>query len=158
MINLAISLMWGAGELIISLGAITAFSFLICYGFGAVMEPQEGRFDDVDFEATPKEHTASIFMAAMLCGFHITFVFFGLPLFGHATDPFFLRLIYSCAIIAALTTGVAIGTIIIYMAIPLVRYCCAGLVRLIRRTPAEKDLEAQAESQVFIIDEKSEKE
>ena len=111
--NIAMTLIWGAAELLISLGLITAFSFMVCYGFGAVMEQNNSSIDDESESYVPsKENTASIFMSAMLSGFHVTFVFFGLPLFGHATESFVMRLIYSTAIIAALTTGVALSTIL----------------------------------------------
>lgn len=149
--SLSMSLMWGAAELLISIGFITAFSFVVCYGFGAIMESKETCYDE---DAPSKENTASVFMSAMLSGFHITFVFFGLPLFGHAADSFAMRLIYSIAIIAALTTGVAVGTIVIYLAIPAVRSCCNNIVRIIRKTPAEQDIEAQVESQAFLDEKK----
>lgn len=151
--SLAMALMWGAAELLISIGFISAFSFIVCYGFGAIMEPKDTSYGESD--APSKENTASIFMAAMLSGFHITFVFFGLPLFGHAADSFAMRLIYSIAVIAALTTGVALGTIVIYLAIPAVRACCTKLVSLIGKTPAEQDIEAQTENEAF-LDEKKE--
>lgn len=154
--NIAMTLLWGAAELLISVGFITAFSFIVCYGFGAIMEPQQTTFDDESDDVPSKENTASIFMSAMLSGFHITFVFFGLPLFGHAADSFVMRLIYSIAIIAALTTGVALGTIVIYLSIPAVRSCCNGVARLFRKTPTQdsQDLEAQHEHVPFLDEKK----
>ncbi|KAI4727538.1 hypothetical protein E4T49_04711 [Aureobasidium sp. EXF-10728] len=154
--NLAMTLVWGAAELLLSLGFITAFSFMVCYGFGAAMESKDTAFDDdAESDVPSKENTASIFMSAMLSGFHVTFVFFGLPLFGHATDSFVMRLIYSTAIIAALTTGVALSTIVVYLVAPVVSSCWNGIARPFRKTPArdQQDIEAQHESET-LLDEK----
>jgi hypothetical protein len=152
--TISMALMWGAAELLISIGFITAFSFVICYGFGAIMEPKEAAFDQA--ETPSKENTASIFMSAMLSGFHTTFVFFGLPLFGHAVDSFAMRLIYSLAIVAAITTGVAVGTIFVYLAIPAILSCFGGAGRLVRRIPTttEQDIEAQHERMCFLDEKK----
>jgi len=153
--NLAMTLIWGAAELLISLGFITAFSFMVCYGFGAVMGPKDTPVDD-ESDVPSKENTAAIFMSAMLSGFHTTFVFFGLPLFGHATESFVMRLIYSTAIIAALTTAVALSTILVYLVAPIVSSCWSGVVRCFRKTPAEdqQDIEAQHEREAFLDEKK----
>ncbi|CAD0110949.1 unnamed protein product [Aureobasidium uvarum] len=154
--NLAMTLIWGTAELLLSLSFITAFSFMVCYGFGAAMDPKETTFeDDSESDIPSKENTASILMSAMLSGFHVTFVFFGLPLFGHATDSFVMRLIYSTAIIAALTTAVALSTIVAYLVAPIVSSCWNGVARLFRKIPAQdqQDLEAQHENET-LLDEK----
>jgi len=152
--NLAMTLVWGAAELLISLGFITAFSFMVCYGFGAVMESKDTPIDD-DSDVPSKENTAAIFMSAMLSGFHTTFVFFGLPLFGH-NESFAMRLIYSTAIIAALTTGVALSTIVVYLVAPVISSGWSGLTRCIRKTPAkdQQDIEAQYEQEAFLDEKK----
>ncbi|KAI5247602.1 hypothetical protein E4T43_01968 [Aureobasidium subglaciale] len=154
--NLAMTLIWGAAELLISIGFITAFSFMVCYGFGACMEPQQTAIDEPESELPSKENTASIFMSAMLSGFHVTFVFFGLPLFGHAADSFVMRLIYSTAIISALTTGVALSTIVVYLVAPAISACWNGITRCFRKTPAQdqQDIEAQHESEAFLDEKK----
>lgn len=159
--NLAMTLIWGAAELLLSIGIITAFSFMVCHGFGAAMDPRGAQVDEDDESDVPsKENTASIFMSAMLSGFHVTFVFFGLPLFGHATESFVMRLIYSTAIIAALTTAVALSTIIFYLLAPVVSACWNGIFRLFRKTPAqdEQDIEAQHEREAFLDEKKLEPE
>ncbi|CAD0098457.1 unnamed protein product [Aureobasidium mustum] len=159
--NLAMTLIWGAAELLLSIGFITAFSFMVCYGFGAAMDPKGVQADDDDESDVPsKENTASIFMSAMLSGFHVTFVFFGLPLFGHATESFVMRLIYSTAIIAALTTAVALSTIVFYLLAPVVSACWRGITGLFRKTPAqdEQDIEAQHEREAFLDEKKLESE
>jgi len=152
--NLAMTLVWGAAELLISLGFITAFSFMVCYGFGAVMESKDTPIDD-DSDVPSKENTAAIFMSAMLSGFHTIFVFFGLPLFGH-NESFAMRLIYSTAIIAALTTGVALSTIVVYLVAPVISSGWSGLTRCIRKTPAkdQQDIEAQYEQEAFLDEKK----
>jgi uncharacterized membrane protein YeiB len=154
--NLAMTLIWGAAELLISLSFITAFSFMVCYGFGAVMESKDTPIVDDESDVPSKENTATIFMSAMLSGFHTTFVFFGLPLFGHATESFVMRLIYSTAIIAALTTGVAISTIVVYLVAPVVSSCWNGVVRCIGKNPAQdqQDIEAQHEQEAFLDEKK----
>jgi hypothetical protein len=153
--NLAMTLIWGAAELLISLGFIIAFSFIVCYGFGAVMESKDTPVDD-ESDVPSKENTAAIVMSAMLSGFHVTFVFFGLPLFGHATESFVMRLIYSTAIIAALTTGVALSMIIVYLVAPVVSSCWSGMIRCVRKTPAQdqQDIEAQHEREAFLDEKK----
>jgi hypothetical protein len=153
--NLAMTAIWGAAELLVSIGFITAFSFMVCYGFGAVMESKDTPIVDEDSDVPSKENTAAIFMSAMLSGFHTTFVFFGLPLFGH-TESFAMRLIYSTAIIAALTTGVALSTIVVYLVAPVVSSCWSGLTRCIRKTPAkdQQDIEAQHEQEAFLDEKK----
>ncbi|KAH0294829.1 hypothetical protein M436DRAFT_82258 [Aureobasidium namibiae CBS 147.97] len=153
--NLAMTFIWGAAELLISLGFITAFSFMVCYGFGAVMEPKDTPVDD-ESDVPSKENTAALFMSAMLSGFHTTFVFFGLPLFGHATESFVMRLIYSTAIIAALTTAVALSTILVYLVAPIVSSCWSGVARRFRKTPAQdqQDIEAQHEREAFLDEKK----
>ncbi|KAG9856342.1 hypothetical protein KCU98_g1928, partial [Aureobasidium melanogenum] len=158
--NLAMTLIWGAAELLLSIGIITAFSFMVCYGFGAAMDPMGAQVDDDESDVPSKENTASIFMSAMLSGFHVTFVFFGLPLFGHATESFVMRLIYSTAIIAALTTAVALSTIIFYLIAPVVSTCWNGIFGLLRKTPAqdEQDIEAQHEREAFLDEKKLEPE
>ncbi|KAG9699402.1 hypothetical protein KCU95_g1722, partial [Aureobasidium melanogenum] len=158
--NLAMTLIWGAAELLLSVGIITAFSFMVCYGFGAAMDPKGVQVEDEESDVPSKENTASIFMSAMLSGFHVTFVFFGLPLFGHATESFVMRLIYSTAIIAALTTAVALSTIVFYLIAPVVSACWNGVSRLFRKTPVqdEQDIEAQHEREAFLDEKKVEPE
>jgi hypothetical protein len=67
-----------------------------------------------------------------------------------------MRLIYSTAIIAALTTGVAISTIVVYLVAPVVSSCWNGVVRCIRKTPAQdqQDIEAQHEQEAFLDEKK----
>ncbi|KAH0161114.1 hypothetical protein KCU67_g6460, partial [Aureobasidium melanogenum] len=158
--NLAMTLIWGAAELLLSIGFVTVFSFMVCYGFGAAMDPNSAQVDDDESDVPSKENTASIFMSAMLSGFHVTFVFFGLPLFGHATESFVMRLIYSTAIIAALTTAVALSTIVFYLIALVVAACWNGVSRLFRKTPAqdEQDIEAQHERKAFLDEKKLEPE
>ncbi|KAI5206709.1 hypothetical protein E4T39_02324 [Aureobasidium subglaciale] len=158
--NLAMTLIWGAAELLVSIGFVTAFSFMVCYGFGACMEPKPTTTTESESKSESdlpsKENTASILMSAMLSGFHVTFVFFGLPLFGHAADSFVMRLIYSTAIISALTTGVALSTIVLYLSAPVVSACWNGITRCFRKTPArdQQDIEAQHESEAFLDEKK----
>jgi len=144
--SVGLSLLWGSVELIISMGAITAFSHLLCFAAALSMptsqqQQQQQTYIDLieeDDQASSKEKTCALVLSALLSGLHVVVVFFMLPLFRLGGESFPLKNLYSIALLAAGTTGLVVCVIIVCLLVPVGKACA----RFVAGGAKEKDVEA----------------
>lgn len=151
----ALSFLWGSVELIISMGAITAFSHLLCFAAAlslpATKQPNYPDLLDADEAASTAEKTCALILSALLSGLHVVVVFFMLPLFRLGGESFPIKNLYSIALLAAGTTGMVVGVIVVCLLVPVGKAFCRMLVGGTR----ERDVEAlrcQEEEQKGFLD------
>lgn len=161
MAGLTSSLMWDSIEIIISIAAIAAYSFVISHAAGLVLRGEQSLGHTNDPDVPRKEQTATYLLTGFLGGIHMVMIFFGLPLLGHGSDSILMRALFSCAILVAVTTGLIIGGIIVYLFLPALTACCSSILRCIRCSSKALDIEATTggfgdeESQVQLLEKMS---
>ncbi|GAB7355676.1 hypothetical protein MBLNU459_g6380t2 [Dothideomycetes sp. NU459] len=159
--SFGLTLLWGSIELIISIGAITAFSHLLCFAAALSMptasaaSPSASSMYMVDLveeadAAHRAEKTAALMLSGLLSGLHVVLVLVGLPLAGFGDESFPLRNLYSIAVLAALTTALVMCAIMLCLLAPVAKACGGFVVARCGGSGGRRragDLEAQTQQQ-----------
>ena len=141
LVCLATSLLWSAVELVLSVGVIAGYSFMLCYATSLVLRNEQSLEHSNDPDLPNKEQTCALMLTGFLGGIHVMLVFYGIPLLHQSEDSFPMRLMFSCAILAAVTTGLIVGGIILYLTVPALWSCGASLVRRVKGSSKKPDVE-----------------
>lgn len=147
MASYASTLLWASLELVISIGIIAAYSHVLCFATSLVIRDEQSLGHSNDPDLPKKEQTAALILTAFLSGLHIMLIFFGLPLLGHDSDSFLMKVLFSCAVLAGVTTGVIIGGIVLYLLVPAFASCGSIFTKRTKVVDVEApavDLEKQA--------------
>lgn len=125
-------LLWSSLELVISIGFIAAYAHILCFATSLVLRDEQSLEHSTDPDLPKKEQTAAFMLTGLLVGVHIMTIFFGLELLGLKDDSFLMNVIMSCAIIAAGTTGLVFGGMMLWLIVPAFYSCARSFTRRIR--------------------------
>ncbi|KAL1297598.1 hypothetical protein AAFC00_006160 [Neodothiora populina] len=118
MAALASCFIWAALEVAISVGLIAGYAHVLCFACSLVLRNEQSLEHSNDPDLPKKEQTASLMLTGFLTGLHLVIIFVALPLAGHDSDSFIMKVVLSCAVLAASTTAAVIGGIMLYLIVP----------------------------------------
>lgn len=145
MIDLASTILWSSLELVISIAFIGAYAHILCFAGSLVLRNEQSLEHSNDPDLPKKEQWAALSLTGVLAAVHLMLVFVGLDLLGHGGESFAMKVILSCAFLAAGTTGIVIGGIVVWLLVPAFVAPLRSLARRVSGVKRVGDVEAVAE-------------